>query len=75
MKLTNVVLSKRYMFKRLKNRVHGGGIASNLLLITVLERNRPRNPIYRGRGIGARVHAWKPGYSPIPTANASGDYA
>jgi hypothetical protein len=25
------------MFKRLKNRVHGGGIASNLLLITVLE--------------------------------------
>ena len=21
-------------------------------------RNRPRNPIYRGGGIGARVHAW-----------------
>ena len=37
--------------------------------------NRPRNPIYRGGGIGARVHAWKPGYSPIPTANASGHYA
>jgi hypothetical protein len=37
--------------------------------------NRPRNPIYRGGGIGARVHSWKPGYSPIPTANASGDYA
>ncbi len=39
-----------------------------------IEGNRPRNPIYRGGGIGARVHAWKPGYSPIPTANASGDY-
>ena len=40
-----------------------------------VKSNRPRNPIYRGRGIGARVHAWKPGYSPIPTANASGHYA
>ena len=40
-----------------------------------IQGNRPRNPIYRGGGIGARVHAWKPGYSPIPTANASGHYA
>jgi hypothetical protein len=40
-----------------------------------IEGNRPRHPIYLGAGIGARVHAWKPGYSPIPTANASGHYA
>ena len=39
------------------------------------ERNRPRNHIYRGGGIGARVHAWKSGYSLIPSANASGHYA
>ena len=37
--------------------------------------NRPRNPIYRSGGIGARVHAWKRGHSATRPADASGHYA